>query len=270
VPPAARRFLVAAVLPTAPRFVAAAALAGAFLTLGACGAGGTEAGSDSTVTVFAAASLTEAFTEIGERFEAEHEGVTVEFNFAGSSDLAAQITEGAPADVFAAADEQNMDKVLEAGAAAESTAFALNQLVIAVPEGNPDNVAGLADLGGLDFAACAEAVPCGAAARAAIDASGVELTPVTYEADVKATMQKLTLGEVDAALVYRTDAIAADSEVDAVEFPESGEALNTYPIAALEDAPNPDLASEFIAFVQSDAGQAVLAAAGFQPPGDDR
>jgi molybdate transport system substrate-binding protein len=223
---------------------ATAALAALALT--ACGTGNdTDSGEPTTLTVFAAASLTEAFTEIGDQFETEHQGVTVEFNFAGSSDLAAQITEGAPADVFASADEKNMDKVVEAGAATEPATFALNQLVIAVPEGNPAGVTGLTDLAGLDFAACAEQVPCGAAAQTAIDATGTDLTPVTYEADVKSTLQKLTLGEVDAALVYRTDAIAADTEVDAVEFPESAQAINTYPIAALNDAPNPDLAAAF-------------------------
>ncbi|MDA1361337.1 molybdate ABC transporter substrate-binding protein [Glycomyces luteolus] len=240
--------------------LAAAALA--LAPLAACTGGGAEAGADGTLTVFAAASLTEAFTEIGERFEAEHEGVQVEFNFAGSSDLAAQITEGAPADVFASADESNMDKVVEAGAATDPDTFALNRLVIAVPEGNPDGVAGIADLAGLDFAACAEEVPCGAAAQSALDGTG--LAPVTYEADVKSTLQKLTLGEVDAALVYRTDAIAAEDEVDAVEFPESAGAVNAYPIAALEDAPNPDLAAEFAAYTLADDAQAVLEAAGFQ------
>jgi molybdate transport system substrate-binding protein len=237
----------------------------ALASLAACSTGDeAEAGSDGTVTVFAAASLTEAFTEIGHRFEAGHDGVHVEFNFAGSSDLAAQITEGAPADVFASADESNMDKVVEAGAASDPDMFALNQLVIAVPEGNPDGVTGLADLAGLDFAACAEEVPCGSAAQTALGDTG--LTPVTYEADVKSTLQKLTLGEVDAALVYRTDAIAAEDEVDAVEFPESADAINAYPIAALTDAPSPDLAAEFAAYVLTDDAQAVLQAAGFQHP----
>jgi len=248
-----------------PILATAAALA--LAALAACGSGDENAaGSETTLTVFAAASLTEAFTEIGDDFEAENEGVTVEFNFAGSSDLAAQITEGAPADVFASADQANMDKAVDAGAAADPVTFALNQLVIAVPAGNPDAVTGLADLAGLDFAACATEVPCGAAAQTAIDASGTDLTPVTYEADVKSTLQKLVLGEVDAALVYRTDAIAADDAVDAVEFPESAEAVNAYPIAALTDAPNADLAAAFTEFVLADDAQAVLEAAGFQKP----
>ncbi|WP_030161652.1 molybdate ABC transporter substrate-binding protein [Glycomyces sp. NRRL B-16210] len=236
----------------------------ALATLTACG--GDDAEEEVTLTVFAAASLTESFTEIGELFEAENEGVTVEFNFAGSSDLAAQITEGAPADVFASADEANMEKAVEAGAAVDPETFALNQLVIAVPEGNPDGVTGLADLAGLDFAACAEEVPCGTATQTAFDAGELELTPVTFEPDVKSTLQKLTLGEVDAALVYRTDAIAAQDEVDAVEFPESAEAVNTYPIVALEEAPNADLAAAFTAYILSEDAQAVLEAAGFQQP----
>jgi molybdate transport system substrate-binding protein len=252
---------------TRPALALTAALA--LAALSACGNGGddTDTGSDpATLTVFAAASLTEAFTEIGDQFEAEHDGVTVEFNFAGSSDLAAQITEGAPADVFASADQKNMGKAVDAGAAEDPRPFALNQLVIAVPEGNPDGVAGLADLAGLTFAACAPEVPCGAAAQTAVDASGTGLVPVTYEADVKSTLQKLTLGEVDAALVYRTDAIAAQDEVDAIEFPESAEAVNTYPITTLADAPEPDLAAEFTEYVLGDDAWAVLETAGFQRP----
>ncbi|MEU6246782.1 molybdate ABC transporter substrate-binding protein [Glycomyces sp. NPDC047010] len=253
---------------TRPALALTAALA--LAALAACGSGddadtGTEA-EPTTLTVLAAASLTEAFTEIGEQFEAEHDGVTVEFSFAASSDLAAQITEGAPADVFASADQKNMDKVIDADAAVDPQVFALNQLVIAVPEGNPEGVTGLADLAGLDFAACAEEVPCGAAAQTAIAASGTDLTPVTFEADVKSTLQKLTLGEVDAALVYRTDAIAADDEVDAIEFPESAEAVNSYPITALTDAPEADLAGEFTEYVLGDDAWAVLEAAGFQRP----
>jgi molybdate transport system substrate-binding protein len=246
-----------------PALATAAALLLAALT--ACGGAGND-DSEATLTVFAAASLTEAFTEIGDRFEAEHDGAAVEFNFAGSSDLAAQITEGAPADVFASADEANMDKAVEAGAAADPRTFAQNRLVIAVPAGNPGGVTGLADLAGLAFAACAAEVPCGAAAQTAIGAAGADLTPVTYETDVKATLQKLVLGEVDAALVYRTDALAAAGDVDAVEFPESATAVNAYPIAAFEQAPNPDLAAAFTAFVLADDAQAILGDAGFQQP----
>ncbi|WP_026925628.1 molybdate ABC transporter substrate-binding protein [Glycomyces arizonensis] len=256
------------------RTIAAGTAAAALLALSACGssADGTEDGEvGGTVTVFAAASLTETFTEIGEDFEEADPGVEVEFSFAGSSSLAAQINQGAPADVFASANPANMDKVVEAGNAEDPETFARNQLVIAVPEGNPDGVTGLADLAdpALKVALCAEEVPCGAAAQTALDAAGVALTPVTYETDVKATLAKLTLGEVDAALVYRTDvaaAIASDGGVEGVEFPESAEAVNDYVLAVVNDAPNRATAEAFAAYLRSDAALAVLTAAGFQAP----
>ncbi|WP_320068557.1 molybdate ABC transporter substrate-binding protein [Micromonospora sp. RTGN7] len=221
------------------------------------------------LTVFAAASLTESFTRLGEEFEAAHPGTTVTFSFAGSSALATQINQGAPADVFAAASAATMRTVSEAGNAdGDPVTFARNQLVIAVPKGNPKGVARLADLTRADVkvALCAEQVPCGAAARTALDAAGVPLTPVTLEQDVRGALSKVRLGEVDAALVYRTDAIAAAREVDAVEFPESAGAVTDYPIVALRHAGNATAAREFVGFVLSDRGRAVLTAAGFQPP----
>ncbi|MFF0232964.1 molybdate ABC transporter substrate-binding protein [Micromonospora sp. NPDC005254] len=222
-----------------------------------------------TVIVFAAASLTESFTRIARDFEAANPGVTVTLNLAGSSALANQITQGAPADVFASAAPKNMATVTEAGDA-EGTplVFARNQLVIAVPSGNPKGVTGLADLTrpGVKVALCAEQVPCGAAARTALTAAGVALTPVTLEQDVKGALAKVKLGEVDAALVYRTDARAASSDVTGVEFPESTRAINDYPIVALKDAPNPAGARAFVAYVRSTPAQTVLAAAGFQAP----
>lgn len=222
-----------------------------------------------TVTVFAAASLTEVFTTIGDDFEAAYPGATVVFNFGASSTLAEQIRAGAPADVFAAAGPEPMRRLVEAGAAAgEAEVFARNSLVIAVPEGNPKRIGGLADLTrpGLTVALCAPQVPCGAAAATALAAGGVSLTPATLEQDVKATLTKVRLGEVDAALVYRTDVAADDGEVDAVEFPESARAVNDYPIAALAEAPNPAGARAFVAFVRSAEAGRALAAAGFQTP----
>ncbi|MEV4657147.1 molybdate ABC transporter substrate-binding protein [Micromonospora sp. NPDC049301] len=222
-----------------------------------------------TVTVFAAASLTESFTRIGRDFEAAHPGSTVTFNFAGSSALANQINQGAPADVFASAAPRNMTAVTEAGNADGTPGtFARNQLVIAVPRGNPAGVNGLADLTrpGVKVALCADQVPCGAAARTALDAAGVALTPATLEQDVKGALAKVKLGEVDAALVYRTDARAATADVTGVEFPESARAVNDYPIVALKDAPNPAGARAFVAYVRSAPAQAVLAEAGFQAP----
>ncbi|MGK5518881.1 molybdate ABC transporter substrate-binding protein [Micromonospora sp. URMC 107] len=254
-----------------PRTVAAVAVA-ALLALAGCGGAGAGGGGDSTggtVTVFAAASLTESFTRLGRDFEATREGATVAFNFAGSAALAAQINQGAPADVFASAATRNMATVTEAGnAAGDPAVFVRNQLVVAVPKGNPRGFAGLADLArpGVKVALCAEQVPCGAAARTALDAASVALTPVTLEQDVRGALSKVRLGEVDAALVYRTDALAAAADVTAVEFPESARAVNDYPIVALRDAPNPDGARAFVAYVRSQRGRTVLTEAGFQVP----
>ncbi|MET8361819.1 molybdate ABC transporter substrate-binding protein [Micromonospora sp. NPDC005171] len=232
-------------------------------------AGGGDGRVTGTVTVFAAASLTGSFTRIGKDFEAANPGSRVTLNVAGSSALANQITQGAPADVFASAAPANMATVVEAGDADGTPGvFARNQLVIAVPRGNPKAVAGLADLSvpGVKVALCAVQVPCGAAARTALDAAGVALTPVTLERDVKGALAKVKLGEVDAALVYRTDTRAASVDVTGVEFPESARAVNDYPIVALRDAPNPNGARAFVAYVRSAAAQAVLAEAGFQAP----
>jgi molybdate transport system substrate-binding protein len=221
------------------------------------------------VTVFAAASLTESFKQIGKDFQAAHPGVKVTFNFAGSSALATQITQGAPADLFAAASPATMKIVTDGGDAdGAPVVFVRNQLVIVVAKGNPKAVAGLADLArpGLKVALCAEQVPCGAAAAKALDAAGIRLTPVTLEQDVKAALQKVKLGEVDAALVYRTDVRAAATDVTGVEFPESAKAVNDYPIAVLAHAPNKAGARALLAWIQSEPGLAVLTKAGFQAP----
>jgi molybdate transport system substrate-binding protein len=261
---------------------AAAAGIAALLTFGLAGCGNNSTGTGSSapagsasagvtgaVTVFAAASLTESFTTIGKQFEAAHPGTTVTFNFAGSSALATQIDQGAPADVFASAAPKNMAAVTDGGnGAGAPVTFVKNQLVIAVAKGNPKGVKGLADLTrpGLKVALCAQAVPCGAAAKTALEAAGVTLTPVTLEQDVKAALSKVKLGEVDAALVYRTDAKAAASDVDAVEFPESAKAINEYPIVVLKGAKNPTGARAFVDYVLSADGVKVLTEAGFQAP----
>jgi molybdate transport system substrate-binding protein len=247
------------------------------LTLsGGCGAGSASAPASSaatrvtgTVTVLAAASLTEAFTRIGKDFEAANPGTTVKFSFAGSSTLAQQIASGAPADVFASASPTTMKQITDAGLGnGQPTVFVRNQLVIAVPKGNPKQIAGLAELTrpGVKVALCAEQVPCGTAAKTALAAAGVKLTPVTLEQDVKAALTKVKLGEVDAALVYRTDAGAASSTVDGVEFPESAKAINDYPIVALSKAPNAAGAKAFVAYIGSDRARAVLTGVGFQNP----
>ncbi|MET7707599.1 molybdate ABC transporter substrate-binding protein [Micromonospora sp. NPDC005413] len=258
------------------RTALAAVVAATALAVAGCGGGDDRASGGAadgrvtgTVTVFAAASLTESFTRIGKAFEAANPGSTVTLNFAGSSALANQINQGAPADVFASAAPANMTTVIEAGNAdGTPSTFARNQLVIALPRGNPKGVTGLADLTrpGVKVALCANQVPCGAAAHTALDAAGVALTPVTLEQDVKGALAKVKLGEVDAALVYRTDARAASADVTGVEFPESARAVNDYPIIALKDAPNSAGAWAFVAYVRSAPAQAVLAEAGFQAP----
>jgi molybdate transport system substrate-binding protein len=222
-----------------------------------------------SLTVFAAASLTETFGTIRKDLQAADPGLKITLNFGGSSALATQINQGAPADVFASAAPANMTTVTDKGnAAGPPVTFAKNQLVIAVPKGNPKGIKGLADLTrpGLKVALCATQVPCGAAAKKALGAAGVTLTPVTLEQDVKAALSKVRLGEVDAALVYRTDARAASSNVDGLEFPESAAAVNEYPIVVLTHATNKAAADGFIAYVLSDKGQAVLGGAGFQKP----
>jgi molybdate transport system substrate-binding protein len=254
----------------------AAALAAALTTAG-CGDGSRpsptgdagSAGATGRITVLAAASLTESFQRIGKDFQAAHPGTTVTFSFAGSSQLAQQITSGAPADVFASADPATMKTVTDAGdATGVPVVFVRNQLVIAVPKGNPKGIRALTDLTGpgLKVALCAKQVPCGAAAHTALDVSGVKLTPATEEQDVKSALSKVRLGEVDAALVYRTDARSAAGDVDGIEFPESAKAINDYPIVALEGAPNPSGAAAFVAFVRTPAELQVLSDAGFQAP----
>ncbi|WP_320777691.1 molybdate ABC transporter substrate-binding protein [Streptomyces sp. CRN 30] len=222
-----------------------------------------------TVTVFAAASLKESFTELGEQFEKAHPGTEVTFSFGGSDSLAASITGGAPADVFASASPKTMKIVTDAGAAdGTPETFVRNQLEIATLPGNPDKVASLKDLtdSELKVVLCAEEVPCGAAAKTALDASGLKLTPVSYEQDVKAALTKVELKEADAAVVYKTDVRAAGDKVEGVDFPESSEALNDYPITGLKDAQNPDAGQAFISLVRSAEGQKVLTEAGFIKP----
>jgi molybdate transport system substrate-binding protein len=256
------------------RWLVSLAAAGLLLTA-ACGsddspqAASGSGGVTGDVTVFAAASLTESFIQIGKDFEAANPGTKVTFNFAGSSALATQINQGAPADVFASANPSTMKTVTGAGNGdGEPATFVKNQLVIAVAKGNPKGIKTLADLAepGIKVALCAEQVPCGAAARKALDAADVTVNPVTLEQDVKAALSKLKLGEVDAALVYRTDAKAASADVEGLEFPESAGAINDYPIVVLGKAPNKPAAQAFVAYVKGEQAQAVLTQAGFQAP----
>ncbi|WP_406171748.1 molybdate ABC transporter substrate-binding protein [Streptomyces sp. NBC_00996] len=222
-----------------------------------------------TVTVFAAASLKESFTTLGKEFEKAHPGTKVTFSFGGSDSLAASITGGAPADVFAAASPKTMAIVTDKNdAVGTPTTFVRNQLEIATLPGNPDKVASLKDLtkSGLKVVLCDKTVPCGAAAQKALDASSLKLTPVSYEQDVKSALTKVELKEADAAVVYKTDVKAAGDKVEGVEFPESANAVNDYPMALLKDADNAAAAKAFIELVKSAEGQKVLTAAGFLKP----
>lgn len=254
----------------------AAALSALALCTTACAGDGRTA-QDSEITVLAAASLTDVFEDIAEEFTAEHPETAVEFNFAGSSELAVQINSGADADVFAAADRTTMDQVvrgegLDAEWAAEhgghGAVFATNTLQIAVPSGNPAGIDGVADLAGedVDVAFCAEAVPCGEAADAAMTASGADITPVTLEEDVRAVLTKVELGEVDAGLVYATDVQSAEGRVDGIDFPEAEQAVNEYPVGVLAGAADAELAADWVAALRSEAGTEALDRAGFGTP----
>ena len=209
-----------------------------------------------TVTVFAAASLTEAFDELALRFEAANPGVDVVLSYGGSSALATQIGEGAPADVFAAASEDAMQPLTDV-----YEVFATNTLQLAVPIGNPAGVEALADLAepSLVLALCAPEVPCGAASQALFEAAGLAPVADTYEQDVKAVLTKVELGEVDAGLVYRTDVRSAD--VEGIALPEAEDVVNRYPITALTPA-----GGAFADYVRSAERRAVLDRLGFGAP----
>ncbi|HEY6749161.1 MAG TPA: molybdate ABC transporter substrate-binding protein [Mycobacteriales bacterium] len=226
---------------------------------------GSGGGLSGTVTVFAAASLTEPFTTLGRQFEAAHPGVQVRFNFAASSALAQSIAQGAPADVFASASLKTMAQVTDA---ADPKTFATNVMEIAVPPDNPGNVTGVADLArpGLKVALCQAQVPCGATAQAVFDKQKLTVPAVTLGADVKSVLTQVQLGEVDAGVVYRTDVRAAGAKVRGIEIPADRNASTAYPIAALKDAPNPAGAAAFVDQVLSADGRTVLTAAGFAGP----
>jgi molybdate transport system substrate-binding protein len=255
-------------------------VATAGLLLAGCGSSGTPAAStpstttsstpalSGTVNVFAAASLKEAFTKLGQQFEAAHPGTRVVFNFGPSSGLATQISAGAPADVFASASTKNMDQVVTTGSAASPTSFASNIMEIAVPPKNPANVTQLSDLAKstLKVALCQKAVPCGATAEKVFTNAKLTVTPVTQEVDVKSVLAKVSLGEVDAGVVYVTDVLAAGDKVKGIEIPTDVNASTMYPIATLSKAPNKATAQAFTDYVLSPDGASVLTAAGFAKP----
>jgi len=229
---------------------------------------GTSGGVTGTVTVFAAASLTESFTTLGKQFEAAHPGTTVKFNFGASSSLAENINQGAQADVFASASSKNMKQVVDAGGASDSKTFANNVMQIAVPPDNPANVAQVTDLANpkIKVALCQPEVPCGTVAQEVFKKADVTVKPVTQGADVKAVLTTVQLGEVDACMVYKTDVQAAGAKVKGIEIPADQNASTSYPIAALSKAPNAAGAAAFVDYVLSPDGEKVLEQAGFASP----
>jgi len=256
---------------TTPIVVAAASL----VLLTGCSTGTSQASSTSTststgsITVFAAASLQQTFTTLGRDYERAHPGTTVTFSFAGSSDLVTQIQNGAPADVFASADEPNMRKLTDAHLIDGSAEpFATNSLQIAVAPGNPERIHDLGDLTapGLQVVTCAAPVPCGAATQEVEQAAGVTLRPVSEEQSVTDVLGKVESGQADAGLVYVTDVRGAGGKVDGVAFDAARRAVNTDPIGVVHGSANADLARSFSAYVRSEDGQKVLAAAGFGAP----
>ena len=245
-------------------------LVAGFLTAAVgCSSNSEPAQASGKVVVMAAASLKSAFTKIGQQFKTDNPGSSVDFEFAGSSELATQLTQGATADVFASADTAQMDTVAKAGLLAGDPAkFASNSLVIVTAPGNPKKIGSFADLTkpGLTVVVCQKPVPCGSATQRIEDSSGVHLNPVSQELSVTDVLNKVTSGQADDALVYVTDALSAGNKVTAINFSEAPSAVNIYPVAVLKKAPQPTLAQKFVALVTADAGQKILAQSGFAEP----
>jgi molybdate transport system substrate-binding protein len=221
-----------------------------------------------TITVFAASSLNAAFMAIGADFQRSYPGTTVQFNFAGSSTLAAQLQQGAIGDVLASADQPNMQKVVDAGLTAESpVVFAHNELEIVVGSGNPKHLSTLSDLArpGLVVVLCLPSVPCGRYGAQALQKAGVTVKPASQETDVKAVLSKVALGEADAGIVYVTDVKAGGDEVAGIAIPAAFNVVADYPIAVLKDSPNRALANAFVGFILAD-GRRALTRYGFTTP----
>jgi molybdate transport system substrate-binding protein len=231
--------------------------------LAACGSGDDD---QQELTVFGAASLTEAFTTLAGDFEKAHPDVDVKMSFGSSTDLATQVNEGSPADVLATADEKSMSVAADEGNIdGDPTQFATNTLIVVTPPDNPADVTSLDDLADADFVVCDPSVPCGAAAATILDNAGVTAEPKSLEEDVKAVLTKVSLGEADAGIVYVTDAQAAGDEVSTVDIPADVNVVNPYFIGVVKDTDESDLAQEWVDLVTSQAGQGVLSDAGFGP-----
>jgi molybdate transport system substrate-binding protein len=242
------------------RRMVAAAVAVAMVPLAGCSDDST------TLRVLAAASLSDVFTQLGEQFEADHEGVDVEFSFGSSTDLAEQAADGAPGHVLATADETSMTVAVDAGTADEPETFATNVLVIVTPPDNPAGIATLDDLDGATWVRCADDVPCGRVAVTVLEDAGVDAEPASLEEDVRATLDKVISGEADAGLVYASDAVAAGDDVTTIPIASAEAQLTSYFIADLEQAEDDDLAEEWVDLITGPEGQAALTAAGFGTP----
>jgi molybdate transport system substrate-binding protein len=241
---------------------AALALVGSLLT--GCGGGGS---GDTSITVLAASSLTETFTELGKEFEDQHSGVTVKLAFDSSATLAQQATQGAPADVLATADTTTMDSAKSAQATTPKV-FATNVMVLATPADNPGDVQTFSDLNksSVKYVMCVPTAPCGAVGQALLKQNHITGKPVSQEVDVKSVLAKLTEGEADAGLVYTTDATAAGDQVHVVPIPGAAKQVTTYPIVTLDQSDHSDLAQEFVDLVTGPTGQKILQQAGFGKP----
>jgi len=267
-PTSVRRFRTVAALIAAA--IAVATLASSSASASASASRAAVHALTGAITVSAAASLTEAFTQIGKQFEKRHPGTDVTFNFDASSALVLQIQGGAPVDVFASADEANMEKLTSAGqVTARPVVFARNKLEMAVKPGNPERVRSLADLATVGVVSlCAPEVPCGKYADAALATAGVTIPPeeITRGQNAKATLTAVSAGDAEAAIVYVTDVRAAGASVDGVRIPNRQNQIATYPIAPLAESTNRATARAFAKYVASPAGEKVLRRYGFLAP----
>lgn len=245
---------------TSPRPAGVLLALSLLLPVSACGQ------DDTTLTVLAAASLTDAFEQLATEFEAEHDGASVEFSFGSSTDLAEQVADGAPGDVLATADETSMTLAEDAGVTGDVTTFATNVLTIVTPADNPAGIESLADLDGSTWVRCADEAPCGKVAAAVLADNDITAEPASLEEDVRSTLDKVVSGEADAGLVYATDAVAAGDEVTAIAIDGAESQTTSYFTTVLEQAGDPELAADWVEFVTSDDGRAILEQAGFGAP----
>lgn len=245
------------------------ALVAALVTASACSNDG-PARSAQELRISAASSLTEVFTELGKRFEADHAGVNVVFNFGSSATITEQVIQGAPTDVVATADETTMETLTAAEAVTTPSVIARNRLALLVETGNPLGLAGLRDLARSDvlFVMCNESAPCGRLGALALSKAGVTARPASFEENVKAVVSKVVLGEADAGIVYATDALAASPSADGIVIDEAAdpELVARYVMAITVEASAPEVAAEWVAFVKSPAGQSILIDKGFTSP----